>query len=258
MGYSLVFHLACFTAAIDSTADTDVSALTDDILTIQNGHFVLSEPREMRLAYAASTTLARAKIASPSMRQIASPFIRPIGASTLPATDPSVAWMIDQPFQLRPFEEIQCLATSGVAMGTERFYGLIWTGKGFYPWPVGNPIPLRFTSSTACVANTWTTLAVTFADTIPSGLYAMLLSEHFSTNGVAHRWIVSNQLERPGHLSYSANTKRHPVPIYRGGMGAMGQFRSNDLPRLQALANSTDNSHEGYLWVTKVGNLSPS
>lgn len=252
-----MFHLCAYTAAIDSTADTDVSALTDDILTVQNSHFILGDARTLSLAYAGSATLSRAKLASPSMRQIASPFLRPIAQSTLPASDPPCWYLLDQGFSLKPFEEIQVQATSGVAMGTERFYALLWTNRGYVQWPVGNPIPLRFTSATACVANTWTTLTVAFADTIPSGLYAMLLSEHFSTNAVAHRWIVSNQLDRPGHLSYSANTKRHPDAIQRGALGVMGQFRSNDLPRLQVLANSTDNSHEGYLYVARIGNLSP-
>lgn len=247
-----MYHLACYTEAIDNTADNDVTALADDILTIQNNHFILQQPMKLIAAYAGSATLSRAKIASPTMRQVASPFIRPISVALLPPTNANV-WILDQqPFSLVPFEEIQMQATSGVAM-TERFTGLIWLQDMDVPIPSGNLIPLRFTSTTAAVANTWTTLTIAFADTVPTGQYAMVLSECQSTNALAHRWIISNQYWRPGHLGFATLGSRLPYAISKGQFGLMGYFKSNDLPRLQVLANAADAAHEGYLYAIRTG-----
>lgn len=250
-----MYHLAAYTALLGTTVDTDIAALTDDILTIQNSHFVLSRPKQLLGAAVMSATLTRAKLASPSMRQVASPFIRPIIGAAIPPANPNL-WLLDyNPFIVPPFEEVQLQATSGIAMGTERFTGLVWLADQITPVPSGNIIPLRVTSSTAATANAWSTIALTFADTIPSGVYAVVFSEMQSTNGIAHRWIFSNQESRPGMLSLAALTSRLPYALSKGQFGAMGRFRSNDLPRCQVLCNGADASHEGYLHVVRVGNL---
>jgi len=249
-----MFHLAAYAAAIGSTADTDVTAVVDDILTIQNSHFVLSQEMMLLSAMAMSATLTRAKIASPSMRQIASPFIRPIVIAAIPPANPNMALFDYSPFRIPPFEEIQVQASAAPAM-TEPFAALLWLASGLDTAPRGNIIPLRFTSTTAAVANTWTTLTITFADTLPSGVYTMVLSEMSSTNARAHRWIVPNQLYRPGYPSYASVGSRHPYAISKSQFGMMGSFRSNDLPRPQVLANGADATHEGYLWVVRTGNL---
>lgn len=250
-----MFHTAAYTIALGSTADTDVTALTDDILAINNSHFTLTQPMGLMAAMAMSATLSRARLASPSMRQIASPWIRPINVLALPGTNANM-WLLDHsPFTVPAWEEIQCQATSAIAMGTERFNALVWLSASYDPIPNGNIIPLRWTSSTAAVANTWTTLTITFADTIPSGVYAAVFSEQFATNAIAHRWIFSNQIWRPGFPSFATVGLRLPYAISKGQWGTMGRFRSNDLPRVQVLNNSTDATHEGYLCVVRVGSL---
>lgn len=249
-----MYHLAAYAKTVDNTADTDMTAVTDDILTIQNSHFVLGAPMQLIAAMAMSATLSRCKLASPSMRQIASPFIRPINVAAIPANNPNI-WLLDHnPFTIPPFEEIQAQLTSAVAM-TEPAAVLIWLANMIEPYPIGNIIPLRWTSTTAAVANAWTSVTVTFADTLPSGIYTAVQSEHFSTNARAHRWIFSNQLYRPGCVSQAANSSRTPYAVGMGQFGVMGRFRSNDLPRAQVLVNGTDASHEGYLSVLRTGNL---
>ena len=250
-----MFHLADYTVAIAQTVDTDVPALSDDILSVQNNHFVLSQPLRLLAAAVMSTTLSRAKLASPSMRQIASPYVRPIILGATPGNNPNV-WLLDhQQTWIQPYEEIQLQATSGLGTGNERFHGLIWLQDTLSPLPTGNVIPLRITSTTAAVANTWTTCTITFADTLPTGQYAMLLSEHQSATAIAHRWIVSNQVWRPGFLSFTTLGQRIPYAMSKGQFGVMGVFKSNDLPRLQVLCTGTDAAHEVYLDVVRIGNI---
>lgn len=251
-----MFHLAAYmSTALSTVADLDIPALTDDVLTIQNSHFVFQQPMQLIAAAAMSATLTRAKLASPSMRQIASPYIRPIIGAAKPATNPNMLILDQAPFIIPPFEEVQLQATSGIAMGNETFTGLVWLADQITAPPVGNWIPLRWTSTTPAVANAWTSLVITFSDTLPSGIYTAVFSEVKSAQAQAHRWIFSNQVWRPGFLSYTNLTDRQPYAISKGQLGRMGSFRSNDLPRVQVLCNGTDASHEGYLWVARTGNL---
>jgi len=249
-----MYHLIANGMTIATTVDTDVPALNDDIIAIQNSHFVLSQPMQLIGAAAMGILIDRARIASPTMRQIANPYVRSLIAAAVPGSNPNM-WLLDHnPFTVPAFEEIQVLGTSTTGT-TEKFTAFTWLTPGMEVMPIGNVIPLRFTSTTAAVANAWTTLSITFGDTLPTGLYAMVLSEMFSTNGQAHRWIISNQTWRPGLMSFTLTSQRHPYAIAKGQWGVMGRFRSNDLPRLQVMCNGADATHVGYLHVVRIGNI---
>lgn len=250
-----MFHLAGYTMLIGPGSDIDVPAMSDDILTIQNNHFILAQQMGLMASLSYSPLLDRIKIATPSLRQLATPYIRPVSQGLAGVTNYNAALWNDHPLVLNPYEEIQTLATSTIASLTERFLHLIWLQSGYSPVPPGGWTALRFTSATAATANQWTTIPLTFADSIPSGVYSMLLSEVVSTNANAHRWIISNQYPRPGYPSFVNSISRHPYAVAKGQFGEMGRFRSNDLPRLQVLCNAADAVHTGYLHVTRVGSL---
>src|SRR5688500_18784475 len=137
-----MFHLAAYVdAALDNVANGDIPALNDDVLSINNTHFVLSSPMDLVAAAAMSATITRSKVASPSMRQVASPYIRPVIAAVVPGNNPNIMLSYNTPYRIPANEEIQVQATSGVAM-TEVFTALIWLSTGVVPWPVGNITPL--------------------------------------------------------------------------------------------------------------------
>lgn len=250
-----MYHAFAYTLAIGATADTDVPALSDDILTIQNSHFVLSNSLNLFGAIVLSPTILRAKLTSPTLRQIANVYLRGINAVAIPGNNPFFYYAPAGGLKLRPFEEIQVLGTANPGT-TERFTAVMFAGDQPTQNPIGDVYPVRFTSSGSAVANTWTTVTIATTDVLPSGIYTMVMSENESTNGIAHRWIFSNQLWRPGYPSNTSLTNRNPDMLRSGVFGAMGVFRSNDLPRLQVLCNSTDSTHEGYMWIMRTGNLS--
>jgi hypothetical protein len=249
-----MFHLLGNTLLIGAVADTDVPALQDDIIQIQNSHFILPQNMKLFAAAAMSPTMIRARLVSPTLRQIAAPYIRPVISGALPGGNPNFMGIAQNPMTLRAFEETQILGTANPGT-TERFTSLLWVGDGITPNPIGDIYPLRFSSTTAAVANAWTSATISFLDVVPSGLYAAVQSECTSTNAIAHRWIFSNQQLRPGFISQANTTSRLPYEMTLDYFGLMGQFRSNDLPRLQVLCNAADAAHEGYLYVVRVGNL---
>lgn len=248
-----MYHTCAWFANTGPITDGDIPFLQDDIQTKQNNHLVLQTPKLLLAAAAMAPNLTRAKFSSPTLKQISSPWIRPTIASLTPGNNPNVWYTRNNPIHLVPFEEIQILASDTVGT-TENLTVVAHLADSIDPWPAGDVYPIRFTSTGAAVANAWTTVALTWQDTLPPGIYQMVYSECESANGQAHRWIFPNQLVRPGHLSCTAVTQRQPYESLK--LPSMGSFRSNALPLLQVLCNGADASHEGYAWVTRTGLLS--
>lgn len=247
-----LFHLAAYTVAIGTTANTDITALTDDILPITNGHFIPPNDYDLIAACVMSPTLTRARLNSGTIRQINPTYIRPITAAAVPGTNPGVMNLRRDPFRVKGQEELALEATSGVAM-TERLTGLIWLERRFEAVPVGDVYIIRASSTTAAVANAWTTIALTFETGLPAGRYAIIDSDCQSTNAIAHRFMLDNQFERPGNMSITAVANRKADILTAQMLGKYGEFSTYSLPRCQVLCNSADNAHDLYISVVKIG-----
>lgn len=249
-------HLvAYYNSAIGTTVDTDIAAVTDGIMYIQNNHFLPQFPMWVYGAYAIGPLLARAKISTPKIRQINPVYIRPIDyGAALPSANPNMDILLPAPFQLQQLEEIQILATSNT-VSTEKFLALLWLmDTQPTPPPLGDVYTVRWTSTVAAVAYTWTNIAPgTFEQVLPYGQYAMIESEYFAANAIAMRLIFdAPQTFRPGQLGFANNRSRLPYAWFRK-TGQFGTFRTTNLPRQEIFNGSTDATHEGYYHVVKVG-----
>ena len=244
-------HICAFTESIAALTNEDIGALTDDVLAISNGHFLPQVDYDLLFAAALGPNMDRMRIVSPTNRQVTLPFIRPINVAALPAADPNVADYREAPFRIHALEELAVEATTNAA-GPSRITGLLGLGGQVDPIPRGDVFTFRGTSTTAAVANAWTTLVVTFADILPAGNYVVIGGEVFSTNGIAWRAIYENQLWRPGGVSVNLLASRTHSMFYKGGLGVWGRFRSTRLPIIQVLANAADAVHEVYLDIIRV------
>jgi len=247
-----MFHLCAFFKALANVANTDCPAVSDDILTIQNNHFLMPQDLDVLAAYASAVTLTQARINSPTVRQINPDYIRPFSAALLPVSNPPVKKYPPGILRLNAQEEVQIEATDSAA-GPNNFYALLWLTTGITPAPVGDIHWCRFTSTTTHVASAWTTIAYTLETGLPPGEYAMIASECINTTGIAHRWIFDNQFWRPGFLSQAALASRIDEAAYQYKYGDMGHFRTYSLPRLQVLSNAADTAAEGYMAVVRIG-----
>lgn len=246
-----MFHLFAFSEVIANTANIDIDAVQEGIMTVMNTHLLLPTDMQLVAASAFSATLSRARIVAPSLRQVGIPYIRPIFQAVIPPQDPNLQDLTKFPLRLRANEEIAIQATSGVAM-TERFTALLWLMDRYEPIPPGDVYTLYGTSTTAAVANTWTQLAITWNDQLPNGTYVVIGSEIQSTNAQAHRWIFNNQYLRPGFMSVSGLGNRSAPLSYDGRLGILGRFTTVTLPRAEVLVNGTDAAHDVYLQAIKV------
>lgn len=246
-----MFHVAAFTSSQIGAANQQMAALSDDILIIQNNNFLLQKDMQLIFAAAMSVSISRVRLNSPSMRQIAPKYVRPVIAAVIPGTNPNVDFDYTAPFYLKGLEEITAEFTHTNAMA-ERGTVIIGLGDRITPVPNGSVYPLRVTSVGPAVANAWTTIALTFEQSLPAGTYAVVGAELFSANGIAFRLIFDEQPMRPGYLMHSALTQRSAFETYEWPFGEWGRFRTTNLPRCQVLANGADASFEGYLHVVKV------
>lgn len=245
-------HLLAYEEAIGTTANTDLDAITDDIVTIQNSHFFSNVDFNLIWASAMSATLNRARIQAPALRQITPPFIRPVIAAATPPDDNKVADYRDNPFRLPRLEEIAIEASSDIAMGTEQCLALLGVSAGMRPAPAGNVFTIRGTSTTASVALTWTTLATTWADTLPDGRYAVVGLELIAATSVAARIIFEEQQWRPGCLGVAAVGSRNDQMFRKGGLGLWGTFNSWAMPQIQVLNTAAVAVHTAYMDLVRV------
>lgn len=250
-----MFHLAAFKGSLGQTANTDVAALTDGVLSIANSHFRLVDQASLVAAAVMSATMLRARLDSPSLRINGNPYILPPLVAASPGAEPRLMDLTAYPLQLPVREELALQATSGLACGTETAVGLVWVSMGFKPVPPGRVQWVRLTSTTACVAYTWTQATFTFETSLPSGYWAVVGMRCVGVSEIACRLTFPGQVYRPGVMALGAASNRDPDLNWNGSLGEFGRF-VNDNPPLFELLNVTNTaSHDLYLGLVQVGSL---
>ena len=247
------FHAAVYNASIAQNTDVDVAAVTDSILTIVNNHFLPQRNCELLFVGAASANMNRARIETPSIRQIARPFIRPVSGAVGWGYPQRLDIMGQNAVPLRATEEISFIAQQTGA-AAEQVFGLIGLGFGAYTRPVGSTYTIRGTSTTAAGVRAWTQLAgVTWSDTLPAGVYAVIGMEHVSATGICARLIFEQQALRPGTPSIQAVGTGASDMFRNGNWGEWGRFNAYALPNIEVFCNAADASHDVFLDLIKVG-----
>lgn len=248
-----MFHVLAFEEDVDNTANTELDLIADQIAIPEAGQAYFQEDMSLFAAYVGSATLTRARLTSPKLRQVFIPYLIPLNGAVVPPTDPNIMDMRDHPMLLRGLERFVPEVTSGVAMGTERAYAVLFVTPGFRPAPSGEIITLRATGTTTLAQGVWTDVALTFDQQLARGRYAIIGGHCFSATAVAWRLILENQVYRPGGLGITALTNRSWLPQYDGGLGMWGEFFSTGLPRLQVMANAADTAESLFLQCVRIG-----
>lgn len=242
-----------YSKSLDATADVDLTPVQDDIVLISNAHFLPQNDVQLKAAFVCGTTIARAKINTPSLRQITSPHIRPINLGNLPTTLPAVADYRDNPLLLKGLEEISVLATQTAAGPTQVNCGLLVDTGATPIMPMGNDFTMRGTGTTTLVANVWTSVPITWSDTLPAGNFAIVGLQVKGATAILARLVVNGQNERPGCVAQTLLGDNGHVMFRKGGLGVWGYFNSTRMPVVQILANAADTTQEVYLDLIRQG-----
>lgn len=246
-------HTFAYAKTIASAAEADVTPVPDGIERINNGHFVPAMNRYLMFGMAAGLLLVRARLITPSFRQITTPWIRPLMLGPTLAAVPNIADYRATPLLCRQSEEVQ-LATTNSAATSGVYVGVFgWSSQSIVPSPAGDVYTMRITSATAAVATTWTLIAATYQDSLPTGRYAVIGLNHFSTTALAARLTFVGQVDRPGCISQVLATDQ-PHPMFsKGGLGVWGTFQNDQPPNIEVFCGSTDATHELYMDLVRVG-----
>jgi len=246
-----MYHLSAYTSSLVTGALTEIPALSDDILRIDNNRFVLPRDRDLVAFAAMSVDLQRVRIATPTTRQLANPWMRPFIDGAVPVDDPEVVDLSVRPIRLRGQEEVKVEALQDNA-AAQRFTALLFISDSLAPVPAGEPFKIRATSTGAAVANAWTTIDYTLEQQLPSGLYSVIGAEVIGANGQAFRLIFDDQFDRPGFLCSGDVNQRNNDMLQEYALGEWGRFNTVTLPRLQVLANAATASWEIYYELIKT------
>lgn len=245
-----MFHLAAYTGNVAAVANTQVAAVSDDILFISGSNFLIPTDMLLMAAYCQGASILRANLQSPKILQMFPQQIKPVNKGAVPLLNPNYDWYGPQYIRLRGQENLSLFAT-GTSAG-EQTTGFIWLGSQFDPLPAGEIYTAHGSSATAAVANTWTTIPYTLDQNLPAGQYVMVGSNVSSTTAIAHRWIYDSGVYRPGFLSNALETDKPMFSYLYHDLGAMGTFYAYNLPRLQVFCGAADAAHQVYIDMVKV------
>jgi hypothetical protein len=247
------FHLAAWAATIASASETDVTPVQDGIMAIQNNHFMPQVNTGIPFFSAIGLLIARARLVTPKLRQVTTPFIRPINLALLPVSRQAIADYRIAPLMINGLEELIYDITNSAATSGS-YHGVAGLVKGpMVPAPNGDIYTMRGTGTTTVTANAWTQAAMTWQDTLPAGNYQVVGMEFVSTTAIAARFIFEQQIDRPGCVGVATDgTITHPM-FLKGGLGAWGMFTGNRFPNVEVLCDSADTAQEVFMDFVRVG-----
>jgi hypothetical protein len=221
-------------------------------MLVQNSHFVPQVDHMLLFASYQAAGATRARLISPTLRQMTTPWIRPTAVAIVQGVEAHVADYRANPLRIRALEELQleALQTSGGAAVVVGLAGI--QRSPMMPMPQGDVYTMRGTAAATLTAGAWTLGTVTWQDTLPNGLYACVGFQYFGTTGLAARLIFEEQVERPGCIGAGLVTSQQHPMFSKGGLGVWGRFNANRMPNIEFLGNAADTAQEVYLDFIRI------
>lgn len=249
-----MWHTVAYVKSLaNGGTDANLPGLIENALIIgsQNG-FRLLENMYLSSAWSLPNNGTGFRLTSPKFAQFSKIEILPVGPGNKQTNAMLVAsWPYRAPV-FRPQEEVVASCdTGGTGAAVETL--LVSLANQVDAVPPGEELTVKFSSTVAAVANTWTNLgAPTLAIVLPEGAYSVIASHLASTNAQCHRYIFSGQFYRPGFPSVVAFTDQLWPGQFDYRQGVAGTFSNITLPQIETLCNGTDSTHTGFMRTIKV------
>lgn len=259
----MAIHLVGHSEAIDSATLTELAAIPDDSVFVNGDDIrVPSRVNKLLAAYFGGASITLARLQAPSLEKPALPDLEPLDRAAAPSVQnpPALHVFRDHPYQLEEDEGLRALAAEDGAGATRtRAFYWLWDGN-IIPVPEGPRVSLRWTDTTAAVAEAWTNIgSPTFDQTLQSGWYAAIGFNGRATGGIAHRYRFTGQWARPGALMGDAvSDTLFPSAFRNGAWGTLGVFKSTAPPSVDVLENAASTDHTGVIDAVFLGKEEPS
>jgi hypothetical protein len=266
-----MFHLLSYYGANAAGATLlDTPMVTDGVLSVRNGHPILTEDYEMAANAIFGASITAAQFSDATWNAINIPQIYPVNLSLAVPANPQVNDLRNWPIQMPKNEEIALQLSNNLGSSTEPEFGLVWMRplgqKVNIPPPasgIGSIGRVRaiFTFTGAITAGVWSSdMVVTITNLIKGGTYCLIGCNVICAHGIAFRWnfvrapLYQGRKLYPGSLvdaAYGNVTLREG----RIWMGPYGYFDTFELPLISILAGTTTTSatYTGYLDLIYLG-----
>lgn len=256
----MAFHLAAFWENIDQAGALQPLAAAAGEQVLFNTGDEIRVPDDLANVVAAAAivgqTNTRARLVSPSLRDIFNPEIAPLNdggdGDCLPSVPHRVMDLRANPIALAAGESLTAETNANQTDADDQSV-LVWLADGaISPGVSGEIHTLRATAAITAGVGSWTNGALTFLETIPVGSYAVVGMRAEGTTLVAARLVFRGGGWRPGVMG-SVAAQDEAWPGFRnGGMGVFGEFHSTVPPTLDVLCNDADTSQRVLLDLVKL------
>lgn len=244
-------HVLGFYQSIAQNSLLQLAGVSDPIYFSSSGRFLIQKPQNIYWALAIGTTIARARLQTPSYTPQGYPYIGPLQRPAIGTGLVNVANYLKGPLPIPPKQYLEAQAEQTSA-GAEIEAVIVGIGDRLDPAMPGMVTRIRGTSTTAAVAGSWTQLAMTWEYTLEGGYYQVVGGQIFSTTGIAFRVISQFQVERPGAPMIRNLAQANPQMFDAYGMGKWCDFESEAMPQIEVLCGAADAAFTAYLDVVKV------
>ena len=246
-------HLTVYRGAVAAGAtNTSINIINSGGDIVANNQYFPSEPGSIIFGVAFGTNLRDPRVATPSLREIGPNYIRPFSVASPLGNDFNAYNIVDNPLPFKANENLDVQASSD-DVGSQTMTVLL--GLQFFPRPAprgGERRTIRVSATTTLVANTWTTLNLTWEQTLPPGQYEIVGMQMYSATGYAFRLILPNEYYRPGGPTNQSIGQKYPADLNMRNLGSWGRFQQTALPSIEMLATAGDTAEVGYMDVIKV------
>lgn len=248
-------HICAYTVSNNPGAnvESDIAAAPDASMTIQNGHFLPQRPIDIAFWGGASATMTKARLSSPTLAVITTPFLRDINVGANMGVPMRFADQSQDLIHLPQLEELAYLFTSTAAVAEQK-YGFLGLMIQKVPQPAGSVYTIRGTAVGPLVANAWSNVGtITWTNQLPVGMYAIVGASFFSAGALAGRFIIENWPWRPGCFGVQALGNLTDRLFRNGNLGVWGQFPNYAMPQVEFFSASADASMEITMDLQKIG-----
>lgn len=252
-------HLGGFGETIDGAGTTqNLAALADPLLFTSGDTLRVPELENVAGMFAgiASGGTGICQLVAPSLREIGNYLVTPIMGNTDGDAEPSDpvrgADLRVTPLRLRHRENATVEFNSNTTVAQFQWLLMVFFDQ-IRPVPSGPVRTLRFTNTDTLTVDVWTNGALTAAEELPAGEYAVIGMRAISAGLVAARLVPRGSGWRPGCIGGDTDDyEGHPMFRY-GGLGEWMRFVHDNIPSVDFLSVSADTDQDVFLDLVKVG-----
>lgn len=234
-------NLVAFYASVAQNATlTNLTPVTDPLVTVTaNNRFIFPMDYKIGAMQCLGNALQRARINSPSFRQVALPEVYPVKITSTQGTNPVLSIPGWGSLTIPRNDEVGIDVSHG-GSGADDIFAALWVTDQYRPATQGPTLTMRCTATITLTVGTWVLGTLTFDQTLPFGTYEVVGMNAQGTNLQYARLVYPGQSNyRPGVPGVAAVGSYVNPQLFRyGNFGSFGRFNSTAQPNIEVLGDT--------------------